>query len=59
MRPYSERVKADASRWMSPPHRQSVVEIAQELGIHVITLLQVAEGLAVARSGGASALEWA
>ena len=29
---------ADIRRWMSPPHRQSVAEIAQELGIHVITL---------------------
>jgi transposase-like protein len=38
MRPYSEAVKADVRRRMSPPHRQSVVEIAQELGIHVITL---------------------
>ena len=38
MRPYSEAVKADVRRRMSPPHRQSVAEIAQELGIHVITL---------------------
>ena len=38
MRPYSEAVKADVRRRMSPPHRQSVTEIAQELGIHVITL---------------------
>ena len=38
MRPYSEAVKADVRRRMSPPHRQSVKEIAQELGIHVITL---------------------
>jgi len=38
MRSYSEAVKADVRRRMSPPHRQSVAEIAQELGIHVITL---------------------
>jgi transposase-like protein len=38
MRPYSEAVKADARRRMGPPHRQSVADIAQELGIHVITL---------------------
>lgn len=53
MRPYSEAVKADVRRRMSPPHRQSVAEIAQELGIHVITLLQVEEGLAAAGGGGA------
>jgi transposase-like protein len=38
MRPYSEAVKADVRRRMGPPHRQSVTEIAQDLGIHVITL---------------------
>jgi transposase len=38
MRSYSEAVKADVRRRMGPPHRQSVAEIAQELGIHVITL---------------------
>ena len=38
MRPYSEAVKADVRRRMGPPHRQSCTEIAQELGIHVITL---------------------
>lgn len=38
MRPYSEAVKADVRRRMGPPHRQSVTEIAQGLGIHVITL---------------------
>jgi transposase-like protein len=38
MRPYSEAVKTAVRRQMSPPHRQSVTEIAQELGIHVITL---------------------
>ena len=38
MRPYSEAVKADVRRRMGPPHRQSVTEISQELGIHVITL---------------------
>ena len=34
MRPYSEAVKADVRRRMGPPHRQSVADIAQELGIH-------------------------
>ncbi|MFI0403958.1 MAG: DDE-type integrase/transposase/recombinase, partial [Cyanobium sp.] len=38
MRPYSEAVKADVRRRMSPPNRQSVVEIARELCIHAITL---------------------
>jgi transposase-like protein len=38
MRPYSEAVKADVRRRMSPPNRQSVVEIVRELGIHAITL---------------------
>ena len=38
MRPYSEAVKADVRRRMSPPNRQNVVDIAQELGIHAITL---------------------
>jgi len=38
MRRYSEAVKADLRRRMSPPHRQSVARISEELGIHVITL---------------------
>ena len=38
MRPYSEAVKADVRRRMSPPHRQSVAQISAELGIHVVTL---------------------
>ena len=38
MLPYNEAVKADVRRRMSPPNRQSVVEIARELGIHAITL---------------------
>ena len=38
MRPYSEAVKADVRRQMSPPNRQSVVYIARERGIHAITL---------------------
>ena len=38
MRRYSEAVKADVRRRMSPPRRQSVVRISEELGIHVITL---------------------
>jgi transposase-like protein len=38
MRRYSEAVKADVCRRMSPLHRQSVAAISHELGIHVITL---------------------
>ena len=38
MRRYSEAVKADVRRRMSPPHRQSVAQISDELGIHVDTL---------------------
>jgi transposase-like protein len=38
MRRYCEAVKADVRRRMSPPHRQSVARISEELGIHVITL---------------------
>jgi transposase len=38
MRRYSEAVKADVRRRMSPPRRQSVAQIAEELGIHVVTL---------------------
>jgi len=38
MRGYSEAVKADLRKRMSPPHRQSVARISEELGIHVITL---------------------
>jgi transposase len=35
---YSEVVKADVRRRMSPPMRQSVARISEELGIHVVTL---------------------
>ena len=38
MRRYSEAVKADVSRRMSPPQRQCVAQISAELGIHVVTL---------------------
>ena len=38
MRGSGEAVKADVRRRMSPPHRQSVARISEELGIHVITL---------------------
>jgi transposase-like protein len=38
MRRYSEAVKADVRRRMSPPMRQSVARISQELGIHFLTL---------------------
>ena len=38
MRRYSEAVKAEVRRRMSPPHRQSVAQISAALGIHVVTL---------------------
>jgi transposase len=38
MRRYNEAVKADVKRRMSPPQRQSVARISEELGIHVVTL---------------------
>jgi transposase len=38
MRRYSAAVRADVRRRMSPPQRQSVARISEELGIHVITL---------------------
>ena len=38
MRRYSETVKADVRRRMTPPARQSVAQISKELGIHLATL---------------------
>ena len=38
MRRYGEAVKADVRSRMSPPHRQSVARIPEELSIHLITL---------------------
>jgi transposase-like protein len=38
MRRYSESVRADVRKRMSPPQRQSVAQISAELGIHVVTL---------------------
>ena len=38
MRRYSEAVRADVRRRMSPQMRQSVARISEELGIHVVTL---------------------
>jgi transposase-like protein len=38
MRRYSKAAKAYIRRRMSPPHRQSVAQVSEELGIHVITL---------------------
>ncbi|MBM5785658.1 MAG: hypothetical protein FJ076_12735 [Cyanobacteria bacterium K_DeepCast_35m_m1_288] len=38
MRRYSDVVKADVRIRMSPPQRQSVAQISEELGIHVVTL---------------------
>jgi transposase-like protein len=44
MRRYSEAVKADVRRRMSPPHRQSVAQISAELGIHIVTLYNWMKG---------------
>jgi transposase-like protein len=38
MRSYNEAFKADVRRRMSPPQRQSVAQISEELDIHVATL---------------------
>jgi transposase len=38
MRRYSEAVKADVRRRMSPPMRQSVAQFSAKLGIHMFTL---------------------
>ena len=38
MRRYSEALKADVMRRMSPPQRQSVARISEETGIHICTL---------------------
>ena len=38
MRRYSEAVQADVRKRMSLPHRQTVAQISQELGIHQATL---------------------
>jgi len=38
MRRYSEAIKADVRRRMSPPNRQSSARISEEAGIHAATL---------------------
>ena len=38
MHRYSESVKADVTRRMSPLHRQGVAQISAELGIPIVTL---------------------
>jgi transposase-like protein len=38
MRRYSEALPTDVRKRMNPPHRQSVVQIYQALGIHQATL---------------------
>jgi len=43
MRRYSEAVKADVSRRMSPPLRQSMAQDLAELGIHVMWVSAVVE----------------
>jgi len=44
MRRYSEAVKADVRRRMSPPQRQSMAQISAALGIHVVTLYNWRKG---------------
>ena len=41
MRRYSEAVKADVRRRMSPPQRQSLAQITAELGIDVVILYKL------------------
>lgn len=38
MRRYNKAAKADVRRRISPPMRQSISQISEELGIHVFTL---------------------
>jgi hypothetical protein len=57
MRGYSETVKADARRRMSPPHRQSVAQISTELGIHVVTLFILRKAWRLQGEGGAGIRE--
>jgi hypothetical protein len=38
MRRYSETVKAEVRRRMSPPHRQSVAQISEQMGVHIATI---------------------
>ena len=49
MRRYSEAVKLDVKRRMSPPHWQSVARIFEEPGIHVITLYEWRKALRLHR----------
>jgi len=49
MRRYSEAVKLDVKRRMSPPHLQSVARIFEEPGIHVITLYEWRKALRLHR----------
>ncbi len=42
---------------MSPPHRQSVTVIVQELGIHVITLYKLSKAWRLQGGGGADQRE--
>lgn len=38
MRLYSETVKADVRRRMSPPQQQSIAQVSKELEIHIANL---------------------
>lgn len=52
MRCYSEAVKADVRRRMSPPMRQSVARISEELCIRVVTLYNSGLIQSVSPAGG-------
>jgi transposase-like protein len=54
MRRYSEAIKADVRRPMSPPNRQSVARISEETGIHIATLYLWRKGWRL-EAGGAAA----
>jgi hypothetical protein len=51
MRRYSEAIKADVRRRMSPPNRQSVTRISEETGIHVVTVYVWPKGWRLAGTG--------
>ena len=49
---YNEAVKADVRKRMEPPQRQCLTAISQELGIYVVTPIQVEVSVAPARRDG-------
>jgi transposase-like protein len=55
MRRYSEAIKADVRRRMSPPNPQSMARISEETGIHVATLYLWRKGWRLEAGGGSGA----